>query len=119
MITGLTGCCIFLILEAAMVSSFAAEGTNKAGLQMGVAATYLFLFLYSLGVDVSPTPTELRQDLTVSKVAGFVFFAELFPNNLRARGMAVVVCVTALADLLYLQVAPTVSFRSKECQGRS
>lgn len=52
LMTGLVGTCICLILEAAMVASFATEGTNKAGLRMGVAATYLFLFVYSLGIDV-------------------------------------------------------------------
>jgi hypothetical protein len=36
-----------------MVSSFAAEATNKAGLRMGVAATYLFLLIYSIGIDVA------------------------------------------------------------------
>lgn len=50
---GLVGCCICLSLEAAMVSLFAEAGTNKAGLQMGVAASYLFLFVYSMGIDVS------------------------------------------------------------------
>jgi hypothetical protein len=54
--TGLIGCCVCLILEAAMVSSFAEKATNAAGLRMGVAATYMFLFIYSVGVDVSSYP---------------------------------------------------------------
>ncbi|KAJ9604940.1 hypothetical protein H2200_010329 [Cladophialophora chaetospira] len=91
MFTGVAGCCIFLILEAAMVSSFATEGTNSAGLRMGVAAAYLFLFFYSIGIDV----------------AGIVFYSELFPNNLRAKGMALSIGTITLSDLVYLQVAPT------------
>lgn len=76
-----------------MVSSFAEEGTNKAGLRMGVAAAYLFLLIYSIGIDV----------------AGVVFYSELFPNHLRAKGLALSICVIALTDLIYLQVASTVS----------
>lgn len=53
LIIGLVGTCICLIIEAAMVASFAEEGSNKAGLRVGVAAIYLFLFLYSMGIDVS------------------------------------------------------------------
>lgn len=64
---GVAGCCICLILEAAMVASFAEEATNQAGLRMGVAAAYLFLLIYSIGIDV----------------AGVVFYSELFPNHLR------------------------------------
>lgn len=90
---GLGGCCVSLILEAAMVASFAAAGTNLAGLRMGVAAAYLFLLLYSVGIDV----------------CGVVFYSELFPNQIRAKGIALSVCVIALTDLVYLQVTATVS----------
>ncbi|KAK5044557.1 hypothetical protein LTR84_010681 [Exophiala bonariae] len=91
LLLGLGGCCVCLIIEAAMVSSFAEAGTNKAGLQMGVAATYLFLFIYSLGVDV----------------AGIVFYSEIFSNHLRARGLAFTIAALGLTDLLFLQVAAT------------
>ncbi|KAK5064580.1 hypothetical protein LTR84_000413 [Exophiala bonariae] len=91
MVAGVAGCCISLILEAAMVSSFAEEGTNKAGLRMGVAAAYLFLLIYSIGVDV----------------AGVVFYSELFPNHIRAKGLALSIAVIALTDLVYLQVSAT------------
>jgi MFS family permease len=50
---GVGGCCVCLILEAAMVANFAEAGTNKAGLRMGVAAAYLFLLVYSIGIDVA------------------------------------------------------------------
>jgi MFS family permease len=49
---GVGGCCVSLILEAAMVANFAGT-TNKAGLRMGVAAAYLFLMVYSIGIDVA------------------------------------------------------------------
>jgi MFS family permease len=92
LILGVSGCCVALILEAAMVSSFAEAATNKAGLRMGVAAAYLFLLVYSIGIDV----------------AGVVFYSELFPNHLRAKGLALSIGVIALTDLVYLQVAATV-----------
>ncbi|KAI1629151.1 general substrate transporter [Exophiala viscosa] len=88
---GVGGCCVSLILEAAMVSSFAAEATNKAGLEMGVAAAYLFIAVYGMGIDV----------------AGVVFYSELFPNHLRAKGIALSIGTIALTDLVYLQVAAT------------
>jgi hypothetical protein len=44
MLTGVIGCCVCLILEAAMVASFASpvplSHPNEAGLRMGVAALY-------------------------------------------------------------------------------
>jgi hypothetical protein len=82
-----------LILLAAMVASFGKEATNKAGLRMGVAATYIFLLFYSVGVDV----------------AGYVFYSELFPTQMRTKGLAIVIATIALADLVYLEVTATVS----------
>jgi MFS family permease len=70
MIFGVAGCCVFLCIEAAMVAEYAAAGTNKAGLAVGVAAFYLFLAVYSVGIDV----------------AGVTFYSELFPNNMRSKG---------------------------------
>lgn len=43
-----------------MVGLYAQDGTNGAGLRAGVAATYLFIFLYGLGVDVSHSSEVLR-----------------------------------------------------------
>ncbi|KAL6252541.1 hypothetical protein RBB50_000260 [Rhinocladiella similis] len=88
---GFGGSCVCLILEAVMVAVYGGQTANQAGLQMGVAATYLFLFFYSLGADV----------------ASYCLYSELFPNFMRARGLSVTVTVLAVTDILYLQVAPT------------
>jgi aspartate oxidase len=40
-------------------------------------------------------------------VAGYVFFAEVYPNHLRAKGLALSGASIALANLIYLQAAPT------------
>lgn len=39
--------------------------------------------------------------------AGFVYYSEVFPNHLRAKGTCAAICAAALADLLFLQVAST------------
>lgn len=89
---GLGGCCLSLILEAAMVSTYAETGSNnQAGLRMGVAAAYIFLAFYSVGVDV----------------AGVVFYSELFPNHIRAKGISLSIATIALTDLVYLQATAT------------
>ena len=81
LVLGLGGCCVCLIVEAAMVATFADEGTNSAGLQTGVALLYLFLFLYSIGVDVSTACPVLNHstDLTVLRWQGLSSTARSFP----------------------------------------
>jgi len=87
MIMGIVGCMLCLCVEAAMVAVYAPAGTNKAGLGVGVAAFYVFLIVYSFGIDV----------------CGVVFYSELFPNHIRAKGVAMAVMSIALTDLIYLQ----------------
>ena len=91
MIFGVAGCAVCLIIEAAMVAEYADEGTNKAGLAMGVAAFYIFLAVYSVGIDV----------------AGVTFYSELFPNNMRAKGICLSMATIAITDLVYLQATST------------
>jgi hypothetical protein len=87
MLFGVAGCCVMLCIEAAMVASYAEAGTNKAGLGVAVAAFYVFLIIYSFGIDV----------------CGVVFYSELFPNHIRAKGVALSIMSIALTDLIYLQ----------------
>ncbi|KAF2107746.1 general substrate transporter [Lophiotrema nucula] len=111
MLFGVAGCGVCLIIEAAIVAEYAAAGTNKAALAAGVgelqsplfsveekeltahdaAMFYLFLAVYSMGVDV----------------AGVVFYSELFPNHIRAKGVCLSMATVALTDLVYLQVTTT------------
>lgn len=109
---GLAGCCISLIIEAAIVATYATpipENPNTAALKMGVAALYafssplipdtktltsvrfLFVLFYSVGIDV----------------AGIVFYSEIWPNHLRSKGITLVISTLALTSLIYLEVAPT------------
>lgn len=92
LLLGVGGCCASLILEAAMVATYAETNSgNQAGLRMGVAAAYIFLAFYSVGVDV----------------AGVVFYSELFPNHIRSKGISLSIAVIALTDLVYLQATAT------------
>lgn len=94
MLTGVFGCCACLIVEAAIIASFATPipaVPNTAALKAGVAAFYVFLLFYGCGIDV----------------AGVVFYSEIFPNHLRAKGVAMSIGVIALTDLVYLQVTAT------------
>jgi hypothetical protein len=53
--------------------------------------SYLFLLFYGCGIDC----------------AGVVFYSELFPNHLRAKGVAMAIATIALTDLVYLQATAT------------
>jgi len=91
MLMGVAGCCVCLIVEAAIVATYASPiplvAPNNAALAVGVAMFYLFLVFYGLGIDV----------------AGVVFYGELFPNHLRAKGLSLSIATIALTDLVYLQ----------------
>ena len=87
MLFGIAGCMAMLCIEAAMVALYAEAGTNKAGLGVGVAAFYIFLIIYSVGIDV----------------CGVVWYSEIFPNHIRAKGVAMAVMSIAITDLIYLQ----------------
>ena len=91
LLTATGACCCCLILEAALVANYAEAGTNKGALGAAVFAFYLFLAFYSSGIDT----------------CGFVYYAELFPNHLRAKGLALAVATFCVTDLIYLQVATT------------
>jgi MFS family permease len=94
MLMSVIGCCISLIFEAALVASFASPigpVPNENGLRACIAALYAFQALYGFGIDG----------------AGVVFYAEVFPNHLRAKGVSLAIATTALASLAYLQVTAT------------
>jgi MFS family permease len=91
MLLGVGGCCACLIVEAAIVATYVEEATNKVALDAGVAMFYLFLAVYSMGVDV----------------AGVVFYSELFPNHIRAKGVCLSMATVALTNLVYLQANTT------------
>ena len=83
-----------MIIEAAMVAAFATgpnSGHNRVGLAFGVVAFYAFLAVYGLGIDV----------------CGVVWYSEVFPNHIRAKGICLSIATIALTDLVYLQATAT------------
>ena len=83
-----------VVLEAAMVASFATgpdASYNKIGLGFGVFAFYAFVGIYGLGIDV----------------CGVVWYSEIFPNHIRAKGICMAIATIALTDLVYLQATAT------------
>ncbi|EXJ75825.1 uncharacterized protein A1O5_00332 [Cladophialophora psammophila CBS 110553] len=87
MLLGIGGSCVWLCVEAAMSALYAGT-TNTAGLNTGVAALFLFVFFYACGVDVGM----------------LVFFGEIYPNHMRAKGFTATLAILLCADLVYLQV---------------
>ncbi|KAH8702278.1 general substrate transporter [Talaromyces proteolyticus] len=90
LLTGLAGCIVCLCIEAAMVAEYAEAGTNKAGLGVGVAALFAFLLFFSMGMDA----------------ATWVIISEIFPNFIRAKGIALAVASKSAINILYLQFTP-------------
>ena len=63
-------------IEAAIVAEYAEAGTNKASQRIGVAAFSVLLITCSFRIDV----------------CGVVFYSELFPSHIRAKGPAICFC---------------------------
>ena len=83
-----------VVIEAAMVAAFATgpnAGENKVGLGFGVFAFYAFVAVYGFGIDV----------------CGVVWYSEIFPNHIRAKGICMSIATIALTDLVYLQATAT------------
>ena len=105
MLFGFGGTLVCLVVEAALLASFASPVPavpNRAALKSCVAllyvlitfkdsnftdlpTSYIFIFVYGCGVDV----------------AGFTFFGEVYPNHLRAKGLAISVVAQSLTALVY------------------
>jgi MFS family permease len=89
LLIGVAGCVVCVAINAAMVALY--TGTdNHAGLGVGVAALFVFLVFYAGFVDAP----------------FLVFLGEIYPNNIRARGISIAIATTALTDILYLQITP-------------
>jgi hypothetical protein len=81
---------VMLILEAALVASFAGS-SNTAALKAAVAMIYIYVVFYECALDGTQ----------------FVYLGEMFPSHLRAKGMSLGVAGICIMNVLWLQVAPT------------
>ncbi|KAJ5456132.1 uncharacterized protein N7458_003715 [Penicillium daleae] len=94
MLIGLSTVTFWMIIETSMVAAFASPilaHPNTAGIAMAVSALYFYIAFYAPTVDT----------------AAFVYYSEVFPNHLRAKGVSTAICFGALADLIYMQAAST------------
>lgn len=88
--TGILGCMVTLIIEAALVANFG-NSNNSAALQAAVAMFYIFQIPYGFCLDGTQ----------------FSYLGELFPTHLRAKGLSLGVAMISLTNIVWLQAAPT------------
>lgn len=81
-----------LTVEAALVANFpVGPDQNNTALRAAAAMTFCYIAFAQLFLDGTQ----------------YVYFAELFPNHLRAKGMTIGMASIALMNVMWLQVAPT------------
>lgn len=73
LLTGFTGCLVALIIEIAMLAEYVTVANpSQAGAKVAVFAIMFFVFFYGLFIDA----------------ASFIYSSEIYPTNIRSRGMA-------------------------------
>jgi hypothetical protein len=81
-----------LTVEAALVANFpVGPDQNNTALRAAAAMTFCYIAFAQLFLDGTQ----------------YVYFAELFPNHLRAKGMTIGMASISLMNVMWLQVAPT------------
>lgn len=81
-----------LTVESALVANFpVGPDQNNAALRAAAAMTFCYIAFAQLFLDGTQ----------------YVYFAELFPNHLRAKGMTIGMASISLMNVMWLQVAPT------------
>lgn len=92
---GVGGCALCLTIVYGLIGKFtspsALEHPNTSALHAVIAMIYLLNCFYQLGLDG----------------VQFAFLGEIFPNQIRAKGMVVGVATICAINILWLQVAPT------------
>ncbi|KAF2654662.1 general substrate transporter [Lophiostoma macrostomum CBS 122681] len=81
-----------LAVEAALVANFPiGSNQNNDALRAAAAMTFCYIAFAQLFLDGTQ----------------YVYYAELFPNHLRAKGMTIGMAAISLMNVMWLQVAPT------------
>ncbi|PMD50042.1 general substrate transporter [Hyaloscypha bicolor E] len=81
-----------LVAEAALVASYPpVPGQSQAGLKGALAMIYLYIVFAEFLLDGTQ----------------YIYFSEVWPNHLRAKGMTIAMATIALVNIMWLQVAPT------------
>lgn len=90
LVIGLAGCMISLILLTVMEARFMGT-SNRAGNSMGVFFIFTYILFFGWGLDAP----------------SYVYCSEIFPTHIRSAGMSFSMVGTFLANLAYVQSAPT------------
>ena len=97
-----------LVAEAALVASYPpSAGQNPAGLKAAIAMIYLYIVSLphpSIRVHYL-TPDKFFAEFLLDGTQ-YIYFSEIFPNHLRAKGMTIAMAAIALVNIMWLQVAP-------------
>ncbi|KAH8655397.1 general substrate transporter, partial [Xylariales sp. PMI_506] len=92
LITGFTGCLLALILETVMIAEFVvSDHPSAAGQKVATFAIFFFVFFYGFFVDA----------------ASFVYSSEIFPTNIRSRGVALASATYFIACITYVTPGAT------------
>jgi len=87
---GFAGCCIAVTLEMILTAKYLNSG-NKAGLAAAVFAFFFYIFCYNLCLD-GPA---------------LFYHAEIWPTNMRAKGLTLGMAFYGGINIVWLQAAPT------------
>lgn len=97
LITGFSGCLVALVLETAMVATFvegaASHSTSStlAGQRVAIFAIMFFVFFYGLFIDA----------------ASFIYSSEIYPTNIRSRGVALATTTYFIGCITYVTPGAT------------
>jgi hypothetical protein len=92
LITGFTGVLVALIIETAMIAEYVdVPEPNKAGQKVAIFAIMFFVFFYGLFIDA----------------ASFIYSSEIYPTQIRARGVAMATATYFIACITYVTPGAT------------
>ncbi|KAH6662489.1 general substrate transporter [Halenospora varia] len=92
LITGLSGCLVALILETAMIAEFVTGShPSDAGKRVAVFAIMLYVFFYGFFLDA----------------ASFIYSSEVYPTNIRSRGVALATFTYFVSSITYVTPGAT------------
>ncbi|KXJ85143.1 general substrate transporter [Microdochium bolleyi] len=96
LLIGFSGCLVALILETTMIAEFVTGTASlseaaSAGQRVAIFAIFLFVFAYGFFLDA----------------ASFVYSSEIYPTNIRARGVALATATYFVMCLTYVTPGAT------------
>ncbi|RDW61604.1 MFS sugar transporter [Coleophoma crateriformis] len=92
LITGFTGCMVAVIVETVMIAEFVTgPKTSAGGQKVAILAIFFFVFFYGLFIDA----------------ASFIYSSEIYPTNIRSRGVALATTTYFIACITFVTPGAT------------